>query len=385
MSERVQPHVMYLVTSSGVGGAERQVRDLALAFQHRGWRVTVVSMLPLEPMIGDLAALGIRTETLGMSRGIPDPRALVRLVRLIKATRPDVLHGHMVHANLLARVSRLAARVPVVVSTMHNQDEGGQWRYVAYRLTDRLTDVTTTVSPLALEAAVQRRAVARDRIRVVPNGVDLSVYRPSGTDRRATRDELRLGEAFVWLTVGRLTAAKAQDRLIDAFGALASRYPEAVVLMAGDGELRQELLAQIERRGLEDRVKLLGIRDDLPILMRAVDGFVLSSLWEGLPMVLLEASASGLPIVATDVGGSRDAVLDGVTGFVIPPDDVPALAGAMDRMMSLPEAERVSMGESGRRHAEERFSLPTVAGEWERIYRSRGGPFGTGGAAGSPT
>ena len=362
---------MYLVTSSGVGGAERQVRDLAIEFRRRNWTVTVVSMLPLEATLANLSSDGIRTATLRMVQGIPDPRALVRLVRLLRATRPDVLHAHMVHANLLARLARLFVRLPLLVCTMHNQDEGGQWRYVAYRLTDRLTDVTTTVSALAMSEAVRRGAVQVERIRVVPNGVDLSVYHPGSDGRVEARAALGLGDDFTWLAAGRLTAAKAPNHLISAFASLEPRHLGARLLIAGDGELRQSLAEQIDRVGLREHVHLLGVRADLPSLMRAADGFVMSSLWEGLPLVLLEAAASGLPIVATDVGGSRDAVVDGESGFLVPPDNVLELAVAMDRMMRMPATDRQLMAARGRRHVADHFALPVVADAWERLYRSR--------------
>jgi glycosyltransferase involved in cell wall biosynthesis len=361
--------VAFLITSSSGGGAEQQVRSLALAFRERGWDVGVVTMLPLEPFLADLAGRGIRVASLGMARGIPDPRALVRLARLLRRWRPDVLHGHMVHANLLARLSRLLVRTPAVVSTMHNQDEGAQWRYVAYRVTDRLSDVTTTVSHAALEAAVRRGATAKERIRLVPNGIDLADHRPDPAARAAARAELGVTDEFVWLAVGRLVAAKAYPDMIAAFRQIAGGVPGAVLAIAGDGPLEAETRSAIREAGLDGQIRLLGRRPDVPALMQAADGFVMSSAWEGLPIVLLEAAASGLPIVATNVGGSHDAIVDGASGFITPPGDPGALATAMRAVMDAPNIDRRAMGDAARAHMARVFDIETVAATWEGIYR----------------
>ena len=154
-----------------MGGAEREVCHLAQEFRRRGWDVAVISMLPLEPPVADLAAAGVRTFSLGMRQGIPDPRALVGVGRLLRRLNPDVLHAHMVHANLLARLSRLVVPTPIVISTIHNENEGSQWRYVAYRLTRRLSTVTTAVSQVALAEATRRGAAPAGSILMVPNGL----------------------------------------------------------------------------------------------------------------------------------------------------------------------------------------------------------------------
>jgi glycosyltransferase involved in cell wall biosynthesis len=145
-----------------------------------------------------------------------------------------------------------------------------------------------------------------------------------------------------------------------------ARQPEGVLLVAGEGPLKAELQSQSESLGT--RVRFLGLREDVPDLMNACDGFVMSSIVEGLPMVLIEAALAGLPTVATDAGGVREVIREGQTGWVVPPGDATALAEAMQRLTSLPVAVRHQMGESARRDAEERFHLSEVASRWERLY-----------------
>jgi glycosyltransferase involved in cell wall biosynthesis len=363
--------VAFVITDSGMGGAEREVCHLAEEFHRRGWAVAVITMLPLASPVADLAGMGILTFSLGMRLGVPDPRGLVRLARLLHRFRPDVVHAHMVHANLLARLTRLIAPLPVVISTIHNENEGPQWRYVAYRLTNGLADVTTAVSRVAELEATRRGAAPAGSILLVPNGLSTAPYARNDAVRARTRESLDLGDQFAWLAVGRLAEAKGYDDMIAALAEVLRSYPDARLLIAGVGSLDDVLRAEIRRLGLDDSVRLLGLRTDVPALMQAADGFVMTSRWEGLPMVLLEAGASGLPTVATDVGGSRDAVLDGVSGFVTPVGDPALSARALGRVMAMSAADRRALGEAGREHIRATFDIRAVADIWERVYRRR--------------
>jgi glycosyltransferase involved in cell wall biosynthesis len=295
----------------------------------------------------------------------------MQLRAVLRLWKPDVLHAHMVHANLLARLSRLLVKVPVVVSTIHNEDEGRQWRYVAYRLTDRLSNVTTAVSATAVEETIRRGAARRERILLVPNGIDADRYQPDIPTREHARRALGLAGQFAWLAVGRLDKQKDYPTMLSAFRQSLDDRPDSKLFIAGVGPLEQTIRASIGRAGLEPAVEVLGLRPDVPALMQAADGFVLSSAWEGLPMVLLEAAASGLPIVATDVGGSRDAVIDGISGYLVPKGDEMALGRAMTRVMSLPVEERIAVGGAGRDHVVRRFDLDAIADTWEGLYKAQ--------------
>jgi glycosyltransferase involved in cell wall biosynthesis len=363
--------IAFVITSTGVGGAERQVYELARALRSRGHGVGVISMLPMHEQFLPLQDYGIRLASLEMTKGIADPRALVRLARLISAWRPDVVHGHMVHANLLTRLCRLLVPGPRVISTMHNQDEGAQWRYLAYRLTDPLADVTTTVSPVAVEEAIRRHAVSRADVVLVPNGLDTRMHAADVALRAATRASFGLGERFTWLAVGRLVEAKRHLDLIEAMRKVCQTAPDTCLLIAGDGPLRPSLQAAIRAAGLTSSISLLGLRDDVRALMQAADAFVLSSAWEGLPMVLLEAAASSLPIVTTDVGGSREVVVDGRTGFLAPAGQPAELAHQMSRLVRLNAEERRSMGGRARKHVRAAFDLERIVDRWETLYQSR--------------
>lgn len=362
--------VFFLSTSMGMGGADSQLLSAAHLMQSRGHDVIIVSMTPLGPMGLQAREMGIRTESLEMKRGVPDPRGLLRLARLTRAWRPDVVHSHMVHANLMARALRLVAPVPALVSTIHNIYEGGPLRMAAYRYTNGLVDHLTIVSQAAADRFVGDRIVPRDRLTVIPNGVDTEQIGnvPPGT-RASLRGALGLDGTFAWLAVGRFEIAKDYPNMLRAFARVRARQPDAVLLIVGRGSLQPETEALARELRLTDAVRLLGVRNDVPLVMNAADGYVMSSAWEGMPMVLLEAAAAGLPIVATTVGGNHEVVVDERTGFLVPPRDDAALAEAMIRLGTLPEADRRAMGESGREHIRTHYGLARVADRWEEVYR----------------
>lgn len=360
---------LLLVTNTlGWGGAESQVIDLALRFRARGWDVTVAVLLRQAERRGMLELAGIPVHTLGMPRGVPDLRAIWRLARLVRRLQPSVVHSHVVHANLLTRITRSVAPMPVLVSSAHTVNEEGRWREIAYSLTDALTDLTTNVSHAAVQRSIEVGAAPSHRIRFMPNGIDLDRFQPDMDVRKRVRRDLDIESRFVWLAVGRVDASKDYANLLRAYAQLKGHPAQPVLLIVGDGPLRAETEERIREAQLTDSVRLLGTRADVPDLMNAADAYVMSSAWEGLPMVLLEAAATGLPIVATDVGGNAQIVRQEETGELVPAGDSVALAAAMTRLMDLPADVRRQWGEAGAAHVRRTFGLDEVVDQWEKLY-----------------
>ncbi|MFL5401335.1 MAG: glycosyltransferase [Gemmatimonadales bacterium] len=363
--------ILFLSTSMGMGGADKLLLSAAEEMRSHGHEILIVSLMELGPMGLDARKLGIPTESLNMPRGVPDPRALIKLTRLVRRWRPDVLHSHMVHANLMARVLRLFVPIPALVSTIHNIYEGGRVLMAGYQLTNGLVDHMTIISQAAADRFVDEGIIPKDLLSVVPNGVDTELYRNVDSDvRESLRRSLGLGPEFVWLAVGRFEIAKDYPTMLRAFAQIRHSHPGTVLLLVGRGRLQEEAEAVARELTLGEAVRFLGVRDDVRDLMSMADGYVMSSAWEGMPMVLLEGAASGLPIVATSVGGNAEVVSDGETGFLVPARDADALAVGMRRVMALPEAERRRMGERGREQVRTRYGLSRVVEQWEDLYRA---------------
>jgi glycosyltransferase involved in cell wall biosynthesis len=238
----------------------------------------------------------------------------------------------------------------------------------AYRLTSGLVDRFTIISQLAAERYIAIGAVPAHRLQVVPNAVDTDRFRKLPGARVDLRKELGLGDEFVWLAVGRFEPAKDYPTMIAAFARLATGRPASRLLLVGKGSLRSEVEGLVRAAGVEEGVRFLGVRRDIPELMSAADGYLLSSAWEGMPVVLLEAAAVELPVVATRVGGVAEVVEDGTTGFLVPPRDPAALGGAMERIEALTWEVRATMGSRGRAHVEQRYGTASVMEMWDRLY-----------------
>ncbi len=360
--------IFLLSTSMGMGGADQQILILARAMRARGHEIRIVALTPLGPMGLEAQREGIPTESLELRRNPGDLPRIVRLIRMLREWRPDILHSHMVHANLLARAVRPFIHVRGLVSTIHSISDGGRVRMAGYRLTNRLVDRVTIISRLAAERYVAIGAVPVSRLEVIPNTVDLQRFRPMPAVRAAVRKEIGVGGEFVWLAVGRFQPAKDYPTMVAAFAQRAGETASRLVLV-GQGPLRGEVEALLRAAGLEkDRVHFLGVRRDVPELMAAADGYLLSSAWEGMPVVLLEAAAAGLPVVATRVGGVAEVVEDGVSGLLVAPRDPMALSRAMEHIEALTPEQRAAMGARGRTLVQQRYSTGSVMDMWERLY-----------------
>jgi glycosyltransferase involved in cell wall biosynthesis len=349
-----------------IAGAERQMIQLAHGLRGRGWRVSVVALSGTGGSeAAELTERGVEFLSLGMRKGLADPRGWIRFHRWLRGQRPDVVHAHLPHAAWMARWSRLGAPMRGLVDTLHSSSTGTLGRRLGYRWSNWLPDKVTAVSHAVAEAHLLTRMTTAEKLAVVANGVDVGRWRPDSQVRATVRRELGLEDEFLWLAAGRLDPVKDYPTLLWAM----VNVPEtARLIIAGGGQLEGELRRLSGELGVESRVRFLGFTPDVCRLMQAADAFVLCSRWEGLPMALLEAAACGLPAVATDVPGTREAVADGETGFLAAAGSAEALQGEMSRMMRLAPEERRDLGERAREMVVVRFSLDKVLDRLEGFY-----------------
>jgi len=291
-----------------------------------------------------------------------------------KSGLPVIVHTHSSKAGVLGRWAAWLAGVPVIVHTFHgfgfNDFQKAPVRRaftLAERLTGKLTDHFIAVSYANLEKAVKKKIADPDRIEVIRSGIKLGEFERRPIDRAEKKLSLGLDPDLPLVLM--IACLKPQKNPLD-FVRLAAevleREPEVQFALAGDGELRPELEAAIKARGLEDKVKLLGWRRDIPELLWSADILALTSLWEGLPRVYPQAMAAGVPIVGTRVDGAGEAVLDGRNGWLVPPGDIAGMSGYVIELLRDREAAR-AFGRSGRLHVAE-FDIDLMVRQQEELY-----------------
>ncbi|MEO8089903.1 MAG: glycosyltransferase [Gemmatimonadales bacterium] len=363
----MRPRILLLSTSLGMGGADRQILYLAHALIARDYEVRLVCMTPPEEMGRQALAGGLPITSLDMQRGQADWQSFQRFVTLLKTWQPQVLTSFMYHANLLGRLAGKWAGVPLVVTSIRSERNGSAARDWLMRLTNWMDHSCTTNSQQVADSLMSRGLLSRRKLTVIPNGVDNAALTASTDERARTREELGLAPTdFLWLAIGRLWEQKDYPTLLRAFHGL--RSPSARLAIAGRGPLLEDLRLQAGQLGIGKQVMLLGVRHDVGALLGAADALVLSSAWEGMPNVVMEALAAAKPVVATQVGGVAELVQPGRSGFLAPPGDADALSRAMGELMSLPADQRRQMGLHGRDHIAAHYGLATMAERWTALY-----------------
>ena len=366
--------VVFLTDQLGRGGAETQLVRIATSLHRRGWKVGILSLFPGSDFDDELAAEGIPHRSCEPVR-LPKDRPLIpvaitaRLIRNLRAWRPTTLICFSFHSDIAGRVCGRLAGVPVIMGSLRTAFAKTPLRERVYRYTEPLIDLTVSNSQAGINYMVSRRILTRRKTRVIPNGMITSDF-PSTASREEVRAELGVPpEAFLWLAVGTLNKAKDYPTMIEAAARCAEAEPRFLMRIAGGGEALEGLRAAAEARGLAGRLQFLGKRTDVARLLKAADAYVLSSAWEGLPNAVMEALASGVPVVATDVGGVRDLLEPSGSGWIVPPGDPGALAGRMLEMMALDAPAREHMGRTGRERMAGRFDQERIADQWEGLIQ----------------
>ena len=363
--------ILYLLTSLGFGGAEKQTVALAECMAAKGHVVKLVVL----KHTGEEWPINLPVFHLNLNkRVISVLRGLVLVRGFVLDFNADVIHSHTYPANIFGRIlalNLLGRRPrPRLVNTIHNVYEGGWLRMLVYRLSSPFTDGVTAVSNAAAERFIGLGAVPPEKMVVLTNGIDLEAFSTDSDRRRLTRSIMQAGDCFVWLAVGRLAAAKDYPNLLNAFMLLRKLAPGTRLWIAGEGSVDDlDLPCSPELHSIfsEDRaLEFLGLCKNVVEMLDAADGFVLSSAWEGMPLVVGEAMAMEKVVVATDVGGVRQMV--GNAGVLVRPGDSQALAEAMGKVMRMTAFEQKSMGQSARARIKDNFSMEAKVSEWNDMY-----------------
>ena len=357
--------ILMVITSLGVGGAEKVVTTLADQLVNMGHEVNIAYLTGealVVPKNKSVRVINLEVKSFRSLTG-----GYLKLRKLIDDFKPDVVHSHLVHANILCRTMRLSTNIPRLISSAHNTDEEGWTRFLAYRLTDRITDISTNVSDEAVEAFIQKKAVRRGRMLTLHNGISTTDFVFSEQARSYIRSELGVTEGQqLILAVGRLNEQKDYPNLLAAISHVSLKCRNVKLAIVGDGPQLNELKEYANSLGLNNKVDFLGIRTDIPSLMSAADVFTLSSAWEGFGLVVAEAMACNRVVVATDCGGVKEVVGD--AGFLVPPKDSRKLAATLELALNLSDDERLKIGAKARQRVIKHYSLPAAVQKWMHLY-----------------
>ena len=367
--------VAYVIGELTKGGAEYQLHELLRTLDRDRFQAKVFSLATGGYWAGAIRSLGVPVEELDR-RGSADVARLARLRAALRSFAPDVLHTLLWPANSYGRLAAVGLSVPVVIAAERNAIRRPAWQVVVERVLDRATDAYLVNCEAIAALLVDRERIARDKIRVVPNGIDLSRLPPFTLDRAAARAAAGLDPARRLVAqVGRLTEQKDYPTFLRAAAMVMAELPDVDFLVVGEGEERAALEALAGRLGIAQRLRFTGLVHDVPALLRAVDVLGLTSTYEGFPNVVVEAMASGAVAVASDVGGCRELVTSQESGILVPPRAPAATAAAILRVLSDPALGR-RLALAARRHIErdlavERMAERTMAAYLELLRAQR--------------
>ena len=364
----MQIKILHIINSLGIGGAEVQLINLIRNLDDSNFSSTVCCVASGGPLANELEKLGINVVVLGQKRKF-DPRVLLPLYRFMKKEHVDIVHTHLSRANLWGRIAARLAGVPVIITTEHGLNLWKNSIHITVnRILSEFTDQIIAVSDAGKRIRIQRERIKPKKLVTIHNCVDLRLFDKASDFHNDVRQEFGIGldEPIVGF-VGRLLEVKGIRYLIESIVELKAAIPTVKLLIVGDGPLKGSLEDYAQKLELTDQVIFAGYRSDIPQVLNAMNVFVLPSLREDLPLSLIEAMAMRKPVVATNVGGNPEVVIDGETGILVPPKDATALAKAISRIL-LDEQLALRMGLSGRQRVENLFSADAVVARIQLIY-----------------
>lgn len=368
LSDRPVPpgtSVLLVITDLEIGGVPLHLARLARSLRNAGLRVTVVSLVPPGPVARRLAADGIPVRSARAAHRL-DLLAVLRLARILRQTRPALVHAFLFHANLAARLAAAIIGFPArrLLCEIQTVEIERRWHLALEALTCRLSRCTIANSP-SVAAHLHRHArIPLSRLVCIPGGIDLDDFDARAAEHSARLPVLPDRPLFVW--VGRFDPIKRLDVLLDAFARARPRIGGHLVLI-GDGPLRESIRAHAARAGIAPHVTFAGLRDDVPAWLTRADVFVFPSAAEGMPNALLEAMAAALPIITTDAPGCRDLIQHERTGLLVPPGDSRAVADAMLRLATDPPLAR-RLGHAARREIQRAYRLDLCHARYLSLY-----------------
>ncbi len=365
--------IIYVITGTGVGGAEKMLYHTIKGLDPACYSVRLCSLKKKGVYANMLETEGVNVYSLDMkdedtlSGWFDSLRVLMLLALYFLKEKPVIVHSFLFRANIIARIAAFLTGVPVVICSVRVM--GGEKPYSRFieRATAFMADHYVAVSEQVKAHVHRSTGIAERKISTIYNGIAVAKGDIRDHGELRSRNGLNADDRLV-MTAGRLHRQKGFDCLIQAMAVVHTACPRVKLLILGEGEEENNLKKLARSLELTDRIQFLGLRPDVDRLLHCIDLFVLPSRWEGLPNAVLEAMAAGKPVVATEVGGIPELVVRGVTGMIVPPQDVHALAEAIKALLS-DEPRALSMGAAGRERVQRHFSIDAMIAKTEALYQ----------------
>jgi glycosyltransferase involved in cell wall biosynthesis len=368
--------VLYVITGLGTGGAEAMLLKLLERLNRERYTPMVISLTTIGEIGPRIVALGIQVQALGMTFGFPSPWSFLSLIRHINQFKPDIVHTWLYHADLLGGVAAWLAGAPAIAWNLRNSNlERDKTRWSTRLVVHVCAAISHWVPKQILSCSETARRVhvelgySAGKMVVIPNGFDLARFRSDEESRRTVRKELQLSyNAKLVGLMARFDPHKNHRGFVEAAAAIHKAMPEVHFVLAGSGvdEANVALNDLVDANDLTDCIHLLGLRNDMPRLMAALDVLASSSYGEAFPNVLGEAMACGVPCVVTDVGDSAEIV--GETGRVVQPGDMQGLAQHIVELLHLPKEGKRELGLKARARVDMYYEISFVTRRYEAFY-----------------
>jgi glycosyltransferase involved in cell wall biosynthesis len=361
--------ILFVITGLGMGGAEIQVVSLADRLSKLGHEITVISITGQQKVFFNDKKINVIN--LDSNKTIKSFFLMIfRIKRILKEINPDIVHSHMVHANLISRLLRLTTKINRLVCTAHSTNEGGRIRSIAYRSTNFLCDYFTNVSNVASQTFVNKGIVKEGGIHCVYNGIDTEKFTFNSSSRDKIINEFKISKKDrIFIAVGRFTDPKDYPNLLSAYVTLVKKNDHTHLIIVGDGPLRADIERFITQNDLGNSITLTGVRSDIAELMSASDFFILPSKFEGFGLVVAEAMACNRLVIATDSGGVKEVL--GGHGFLVEAQNSLALSASMQEALFLSDETYRSITSQARIYVLNNFSLDNIVQQWLNIYNEK--------------
>lgn len=362
-------NILYIFVTLPVGGAENHLLTVLKEINRSKYNPVICCIREKGEIGEEIERMGVDIITLSRKSKSWNIRIIMDILKIIHQKNIQLIHAHLYHSNMYGRIAAAISKIPVII-TEHNV-------YQKYKIKRRVINwllAKKTDKIIAVSEAVKRYVVSRDwvdasKIEVIYNGIDVKKFQ-SFLSKEEARHRIGIPvKCFLIGTIARLTEQKGHIYLIKAIDIIKGSIPNAKLVLVGSGPLESYLKAEVSEKELNDYVIFLGSRRDIPDILKAMDIFVLPSLWEGLGIALLEAMASSIPVIATNVGGVPEIINNDINGLLVPPGDPFSLSQAIFDLYKN-EFKRQRLSKNGLETIENKFTSHCMVKKIENLYES---------------